>query len=144
MLSHIFVGVTDFEAAFRFYDGLMGALGLRLKFSEPDRPWAGWVGPDAPRPLFLIGHPYDGAPASPGNGAMVALLAPSRASVDLAYARALARGGRCEGPPGLRPHYHANYYGAYFRDPDGNKLCVCCHDAEPASPHSFVDDATMR
>jgi hypothetical protein len=39
-------------------------------------------------------------------------------------------GGSCEGPPGLRPQYHAHYYGAYFRDPDGNKLCVCCHEPE--------------
>jgi len=47
--------------------------------------------------------------------------------VDRAHATALAQGGACEGPPGLRPHYHADYYGAYFRDPEGNKLCVCCH-----------------
>jgi lactoylglutathione lyase len=60
---------------------------------------------------------------------MVALLAATRAQVDAAHALALAYGGRCEGPPGLRPQYHANYYGAYFRDPDGNKLCVACHEA---------------
>jgi predicted lactoylglutathione lyase len=59
---------------------------------------------------------------------MVALLAPTRAAVDAAHAAALAHGGECAGPPGLRPEYHANYYGAYFRDPDGNKLCACCHD----------------
>jgi lactoylglutathione lyase len=60
---------------------------------------------------------------------MVALLAASRAQVNAAHATALAQGGRCEGRPGLRPEYHANYYGAYFRDPDGNKLCVACHEA---------------
>jgi catechol 2,3-dioxygenase-like lactoylglutathione lyase family enzyme len=59
---------------------------------------------------------------------MTALLAPSRAAVEAAHAAALANGGRCEGAPGLRPHYHPNYYGAYFRDPDGNKIGVCCHD----------------
>jgi len=58
----------------------------------------------------------------------VALLAPNRAAVDRCYSRAIASGD--EGRPGLRPHYHPNYYGAYFRDLDGNKLCVCCHDAE--------------
>lgn len=57
---------------------------------------------------------------------MFALLAPSREAVRAAYASALAHGGTCEGPPGLRPQYHADYYGAYFRDPDGNKLCVVC------------------
>ena len=61
---------------------------------------------------------------------MVALLAPTRTAVDACYAKALAGGGRDEGPPGLRPQYHPNYYGAYFRDPDGNKICVVCH--EPA------------
>ena len=59
---------------------------------------------------------------------MVALMAASRAMVDHAHAVALAQGATCEGPPGPRPEYHAHYYGAYFRDPDGNKLCVCCHD----------------
>ena len=46
------------------------------------------------------------------------------------HALALAHGGTCDGPPGLRPEYHAHYYGAYFRDPDGNKLCVACHGVE--------------
>jgi lactoylglutathione lyase len=64
---------------------------------------------------------------------MTALLAPGRAQVDAAYARALELGGSDEGAPGLRPHYHAHYYGAYVRDPDGNKLCICCHDPEPAT-----------
>ena len=70
-------------------------------------------------------------PAVAGNGHMIALLAANRATIDRAHATALAHGGACEGPPGLRPQYHANYYGAYFRDPDGNKLCVCCHEPEP-------------
>ena len=55
-------------------------------------------------------------------------LAPSRAAVDKTYATALEHGATDEGAPGLRPHYHPNYYGAYFRDLDGNKLCMCCHD----------------
>jgi predicted lactoylglutathione lyase len=61
---------------------------------------------------------------------MVAFLAESRATVDQAFSIALANGGTSEGPPGLRPEYHENYYGAYFRDPDGNKLCVACHSAQ--------------
>jgi catechol 2,3-dioxygenase-like lactoylglutathione lyase family enzyme len=128
MISHIFIGVSDFERALHFYSAVLGELGLALKFSEPEKPWAGWVAADSPRPLFLIGRPYNGQNASPGNGQMVALLAPSRAAVESAYAKALANGARCEGAPGLRPHYHPNYFGAYFRDADGNKICVCIHD----------------
>ena len=128
MISHVFIGVSDFERAFDFYSAVMDALQFKLRFCDRDTPWAGWMATDTPRPLFLIGHPYDGAPASCGNGHMTALLAPGRPTVERAYAVALAHGGVCAGPPGLRPHYHPNYYGAYFRDPDGNKLCVCCHD----------------
>jgi catechol 2,3-dioxygenase-like lactoylglutathione lyase family enzyme len=131
MFSHVFIGVGEFERAFAFYSGLMDTLALRLKFCERDVPWAGWFDPASPRPLLLIGHPFDGEAACPGNGQMIALLAPDRDSVDRAYAAALSLGGRCEGPPGLRPHYHPDYYGAYFRDPDGNKLCVCCHRPSP-------------
>lgn len=127
MLSHTHVGITDFARAFAYYSEIMAALGHRLKFSDPERPWAGWKPADAERPLFLIGRPHDGGPAAPGNGQMVALLAPSRAAVDRCHAAALARGGTDEGAPGVRPHFHPHFYGAYFRDPDGNKLCVCCH-----------------
>jgi len=130
MISHVHVGVTDFDRAFVFYSGVMDALGFPLKFCERDRPWAGWMPPAAARPLFLIGRPENGDGAAPGNGQMIALLAPTRTAVDACHARALASGGRDEGPPGPRPQYHPNYYGAYFRDPDGNKICVCCHDAE--------------
>ncbi|HEX4859541.1 MAG TPA: VOC family protein, partial [Usitatibacteraceae bacterium] len=78
-------------------------------------------------PLFVIAKPFDGQPHERGNGQMVAFLASSRALVDQAHALALAHGGTSEGAPGLRPEYHEHYYGAYFRDPDGNKLCVACH-----------------
>jgi predicted lactoylglutathione lyase len=61
---------------------------------------------------------------------MVAFMAESRNQVCVAHAAALANGGTCEGTPGLRPEYHPHYYGAYFRDPDGNKLAVACHEPE--------------
>lgn len=130
MISHIHIGVTAFERALAFYSPLLAELGLQLKFSDARKPWAAWMPADAPRPLLLIGAAFDGQPATPGNGQMVALLAPSRLAVDRAYAIALANDGACEGAPGLRPQYHPHYYGAYFRDPDGNKLCVCCHEPE--------------
>ncbi len=128
MISHVFIGISDFAAAYRFHAAVMAALGHAQRFCDDSKPWAAWQPAGGGRPLFIIGRPYDGAPANPGNGPMTALLAPSRAAVDAAHAAALASGGSCEGPPGLRPHYHAHYYGAYFRDPDGNKLGVCCHD----------------
>jgi lactoylglutathione lyase len=130
VFSHVFVGTADFERALRFYDPLMAALGLAPRFVDRDRPWAGWQRPGSARPLFLLGAPHDRHPHHPGNGQMVAVLASSRPVVRQAHAVALAHGGCCEGPPGLRPEYHPDYYGAYFRDPDGNKLCVACHDAE--------------
>lgn len=131
MFSHIFVGVTDFDRALAFYQPLMAALGVAQRFVDPSRPWAGWQSSPDPRPLFLIGIPFEGAHA-PGNGQMTAFAARSRAQVDAVHAAALAHGGHCDGPPGLRPQYHAHYYGAYFRDPDGNKLCVACHVPEDA------------
>lgn len=132
MFSHVFLGTRDFKRALAFYRPLMAGLGLAERFCDPSRPWAGWQSSPGPRPLLLLGRPFDGG-HEPGNGQMVALLAASRALVDQAHATALAHGGRCEGPPGRRPHYHAHYYGAYFRDPDGNKLCVACHDPADAN-----------
>lgn len=127
MISHVFVGVNDFDRAFEFYAGLMKELGLVLKFHDADKPWAAWHSAGALRPLFIIGRPFDLGPAVAGNGEMIALLASSTQMVDRSHAFALAAGGRCEGAPGPRPHYHANYYGAYFRDVDGNKICICFH-----------------
>lgn len=131
MYSHIFIGVSDFPRALAFYRALMPVLGVQERFCEPGRPWAGWQSSPGPRPLLLIGTPFDGQPHHPGNGSMTAFLASDRATVDRAHAVALAHGGRCEGPPGLRPEYHAHYYGAYFRDSEGNKLCVACHEPPP-------------
>lgn len=130
MFSHICIGVSDFPRALRFYQPLMDLLGVELRFLDADKPWAAWQSSPEPRPLLLISTPYDGAAHHPGNGQMVALLAQTRAQVDQSHRLALARGGCCEGAPGLRPQYHPDYYGAYFRDPDGNKLCVVCHRPE--------------
>ena len=127
MLSHVFLGISDFERALAFYRPVLSVLGVKERFCEPGRPWAGWESTPGPRPLFVIARPFNGEVPQPGNGTMVAFLAGSRAVVDAAHAVALAHGGTCEGAPGLRPDYHEHYYGAYFRDPDGNKLCVVCH-----------------
>lgn len=134
MFSHVFVSVTDFERGFRFHSAVMAALGVELRFHEPAVPWAGWHSAGGSRPLFVICHPFDGQPQHPGNGQMVAFMANNRSIVHNVYQVALAHGGSSEGAPELRPQYHANYYGAYYRDPDGNKFCVACHQAEPAQP----------
>ena len=128
MFSHVTVGVADVQAARLFYGPLLGALGFVSKFAE--LRWAGWRHPSTDRPLFIVMEPFDGGPASVGNGQMVAFLASSRSLVEECYFLALELGAADEGKPGQRPHYPRHYYGAYFRDPDGNKLCVCCHEAE--------------
>ncbi|WP_456255094.1 VOC family protein [Pseudomonas iridis] len=130
MISHVFIGVNDFNRALVFYQGVMEILGLDLKFTDFERPWAGWKHPHTARPLFVVGKPFDSQSATLGNGQMIALLAPNRQIVRNAHALALVLDGTCEGTPGLRPEYHPDFYGAYFRDPEGNKLCVCCHDPE--------------
>ena len=127
MFSHVFISVNDFERALRFYDAVMSSLGVELRFCDRDRPWAGWHSAGEARPFLVICKPFDGQPHHPGNGQMIAFAASSRAVVRASYQIALDNGGSCEGPPGLRPQYHENYYGAYFRDPDGNKLCVASH-----------------
>lgn len=127
MLSHVVIGVQDFERAYAFYAALFEVLGVAPRFVERDRPWAGWQSTPGPRPLFVIAKPYDGEAHAAGNGQMVAFMAETRAVVDRAYALALSLGAASEGAPGLRPEYHAHYYGAYFRDTEGNKLCVVCH-----------------
>ena len=81
-------------------------------------------------PKLFIGPAFDGNEARAGNGNHAAFLAPDRATVDAFHKAALAHGGSDEGTPGLRPHYHPNYYGAYVRDPEGNKLQAVCHSAK--------------
>ena len=129
MFSHVFTSVTDFERAFRFYAALMDTLGNELRFSQPEKPWAGWHSSGGQRPYFVICQPYDGQPHAAGNGQMVAFTAAERQQVVDAYQQGLALGGSCEGPPCLRPHYHPDYFAAYLRDPDGNKICIVCHGA---------------
>lgn len=127
MFSHVFVSVADFDRSLAFYRAVFDCIGIELRFCDRDRPWAGWHSSGNQRPYFVICRPYNGQPHDPGNGQMVAFMARTRESVHQAHQAALDNGGACEGRPALRPHYHEHYYGAYFRDPDGNKLCVACH-----------------
>lgn len=126
MYSHITVGTDDLERAGAFYDSVLATLEIGRRFAH-DAVIA-YQGA-APEHFFVV-RPYDGRAASAGNGTHVAFLAPSRSHVDAFHAAALAAGGIDEGPPGLRPHYHEHYYGAYVRDLDGNKLQAACHKPE--------------
>jgi catechol 2,3-dioxygenase-like lactoylglutathione lyase family enzyme len=127
MYSHTTIGANDLTRARGFYDAVLAPLGLEVRFS--DDSMISW-GPPGGRPQFLVVRPFDGRDPRPGNGSMIALLASKRSLVDACHAAAMELGGTDEGRPGLRPHYHRNYYGAYFRDLDGNKICVVSHQAE--------------
>jgi catechol 2,3-dioxygenase-like lactoylglutathione lyase family enzyme len=132
MLSYVYLGTNDFAGAKQFYDAALAAIGLtRCITNDPewDRVSAGWglYEDDGVRELALwVGKPFDQQPASCGNGTMVAFSAASWKQVDDFYAAALAHGGSGEGAPGLRLNYSADFYAAYVRDLDGNKLAVVC------------------
>ena len=127
MFSHVTLGTGDIDRAIAFYDAALAPLGLTRRVSDRARGYAGYAAAATGPAGFWVVRPLDGRPASIGNGVTVAFAAPDRATVDAVHAAALAAGGTDEGGPGLRPHYHADYYGAYMRDPDGNKLCCVCH-----------------
>ena len=130
MLTYVYVGTNDLARAIDFYEATLAPLGLpRCVTGDPqwDLTSAGWgIYEDggARELAFWVGTPFDARAASVGNGSMVAFRAASWREVDAFHAAALAHGGSCEGAPGLRPHYGADFYAAYVRDPDGNKLAA--------------------
>ncbi|BCW90520.1 hypothetical protein sos41_36910 [Alphaproteobacteria bacterium SO-S41] len=126
MYSHVTLGTNDMARAEAFYDAVMAVLGHPTMFKFPGTLAYGT--PTGPK-LFIL-HPFDKQDARPGNGVHAAFKVDTRAQVDAFHAAALAHGGADEGAPGLRPHYHPNYYGAYVRDPDGNKIQAVCHSAK--------------
>lgn len=130
MFSHITLGTNDAPRAVAFYDALLAPLGLIRIEGGGEKGYAGYAREAEATPQFWITRPHDRKDATVGNGVTIAFEAATRAEVDAFHARALAAGGTDEGAPGLRPHYHPDYYGAYLRDPDGNKLCCVCHRAE--------------
>ncbi|MBC2776465.1 VOC family protein [Parasphingopyxis marina] len=123
MIGYAMFGTNDLEKARGFYDAVLGELGAKRVMEFPTGATA--YGTDMERPMIAITPPHDGQPASAGNGSMIALAAASRAEVDATHAKALALGAADEGAPGVRGELGPQaFYGAYFRDPDGNKLCV--------------------
>lgn len=127
MFSYVSLGTANISRAIRFYDAALAPLGhARIAEYDPDGTSAAW-GQDDPGPHLWVTEPFDGQPASTGNGTMVSFLADSRAAVDAFHAAALANGGKDAGTPGLRPQYGPHFYAAYVRDPDGNKLNAVCY-----------------
>ena len=121
MIGYVTIGALDFDAALPFYDAVFGAIGGERK--SFDGSW-GFYGPKDGEGAVGICKPFDGQPARGGNGIMIALTAPSHDAVKAAHAAALANGGSDEGAPGFRPPDGTQFYGAYARDPTGNKFCV--------------------
>ncbi len=136
MFSYVSLGTRDLARALRFYDAALAPLGhSRIADDDADDRSAAW-GIDDPGPHLWVTEPFDGQPASIGNGTMVSFLAQSPGDVDAFHAAALAHGGTDEGAPGLRPQYGPHFYAAYVRDPDGNKLNAVCYRADTSAPRT--------
>lgn len=117
MIGYATIGTNDLDKAKAFYDKVLEPLGGKRTFDFDRMQFYGGAG----QSMLAVCKPYDEQPATPGNGSMFGIPAAEKSQVDAAHAAALAAGGKCEGPPGQRLD---NFYGAYFRDLDGNKLCV--------------------
>jgi catechol 2,3-dioxygenase-like lactoylglutathione lyase family enzyme len=132
MLRYCYFGTNNLAKAITFYDAVLAPLGMqRCVTGDPawDRIAAGWgiYEDGGARELgFWVGIPFDQNPSSAGNGSMVAFTAPTWKAVNDFHSAALSNGGACDGPPGVRLHYAADFYAAYVRDPDGNKLAAVC------------------
>ena len=127
MIDHLGITVSDFDASKAFYDKALAPLGASLIMMVPAE-YTGGVkvgGYGREKPDFWL---HEGKDAGPGRH--YAFTARSRAEVDAFYKAAMAAGGRENGAPGLRPHYHANYYGAFVFDPDGNNIEAVYHGPE--------------
>ena len=126
MIDHTGINAADFAKSKTFYNATFAALGGSLVMTIPLEYTGGkgvvGYGRDD-RPQFWVS---EGGEAGPGRH--VAFSARDRAEVDAFYKAAMANGGTDNGGPGLRPHYHQNYYGAFVFDPDGNNVEAVCHD----------------
>ncbi len=123
MIGYITIGALDHDKSVAFYDAVLGAVGYARGFNEGG--WAGY-GPEGSgkQDVMIVSATADGKPAKAGNGIMIAFKAKARGEVDAAHMAALKAGGSDEGKPGPRPADSKDFYGAYMRDPTGNKICV--------------------
>jgi predicted lactoylglutathione lyase len=122
MIGYVTLGTNDLERARKFYDALLAEMGVTrlMEFGGRGHGWAASLD----KPMLCVFKPYDGRPATIGNGVMVGLAADSRETVDRVHRKALELGGTDEGQPGPRAEGGDGFYAAYFRDLDGNKLDV--------------------
>jgi catechol 2,3-dioxygenase-like lactoylglutathione lyase family enzyme len=132
MLDHMTLRVSDYAASKAFYSAALAPLAYSLmaEFEHDGARIAGfgWTGPDGRRKVdWWIVQTPPGARLAVSGPTHLALLAKDRATVDAFYQAARAAGGQDNGAPGLRPHYHADYYGAFVLDPDGNNIEAVCH-----------------
>ena len=123
MIGYVTLGTNDIEKARAYYDALLGTIGAK-RLMVLDGGFT-LYGTGFGRPGLAVTPPYNGETATAGNGNMVALVMDSRDKVDAFHAKALELGGSDEGAPGVRgPEGDQAFYGAYFRDPEGNKICA--------------------
>jgi len=125
MFDHVSIGVRDLTRSVAFYDATLQPLGHKRLYDGEHG-----IGYGTARPQFWIGRSDSPVPADARSGLHICFRTDGRAAVDAFYAIALQNGGTDNGPPGLRPHYHPHYYGAFVRDPDGHNIEAVCH--EPA------------
>ncbi len=120
MFSHVMLGVNDLEASKKFYDALLGTLGIGPGVANKQRYFY-----RSPTGTFAISVPIDGKPATHANGGTIGFTVQSAEQGDAFHAAGIAHGGTtCEDPPGFRESPFGKIYLAYLRDPDGNKLCA--------------------
>jgi catechol 2,3-dioxygenase-like lactoylglutathione lyase family enzyme len=122
MIGYVTIGAKDSEASGRFYDAVLGEVGYARAFA--DGGWIGYGPKGSDKYEVYVCPPHDKKAATFSNGSMLAFKANSQAEVEAAHRAALASGGSDEGAPGYRPPDKQSFYGAYMRDPTGNKLCV--------------------
>lgn len=127
MFSHFTLGTNDLDRALPFYNGVMSVVGQSLLGEYIERGYLMYAPPDNTFPHLFICRTLDGLPATWSNGYHIAFNVSDTSIVDRFYEESLSRGGYDEGAPGLRPQYGPDYYGAYVRDPDGNKLQAVCY-----------------
>lgn len=127
MLSYITIGANDLPRSGRFYAAVLVPLGYAMTETAEGIEFA-WPAPAAGAATVYVKHPYDGRPATVGNGTMAAFRAATQALVRQVHAAGIAAGGADEGAPGFRADYSDHFYVGYLRDPAGNKLAIFCSD----------------